>query len=108
MDYKILEQDYEDEFTATQLLNNEIARAAAALTEHMDAKKAETPLASVTALDATIKASIDGEDQIGDLDDTGINEALTVNMHEAEGTIDMDGDDEVTVEMPVPKKGKAG
>ena len=105
-DYKILEQDYEDEFTATQLLNNEVARAAAALTEHMDSKKAEAPLASVTALDATIKASIDGEDQISDLDDTGINEELTVNIHEVEGTIDMA--DEVTAELPVPKKGKGG
>ena len=57
-DYKILEQDYEDEFTATQALNHEIARAAAALTEHMYAKKAgesddddtsKMRLASVTA-----------------------------------------------------------
>ncbi len=116
VDYHILEQDYEDEFTATQLLNNEIARAAVALTDHMDAKKtgasddddtSKMPLASVTALDATPKASVDGDDDIGDLDDTGINEELTVNMLEAEGTIDMVAD-EVTVEVPVPKKGKTG
>ncbi len=107
VDYKILEQDYEDEFTATQLLNNEIARAAAALTEHIDAKKADTPLASVTALDATLKVPVDGDDVIGDLEDTGINEELTVNMLETEGTIDLVAD-EVTAELPVPKKGKAG
>jgi nucleoid-associated protein YgaU len=117
VDYKILEQDYEDEFTATQALNHDIARAAAALTEHMYAKKAgesddddtsKMSLASVTALDATVKASIDGDDVIGDLEDTGINETLTVNMQETEGTIDMTAD-ELTVEMPaVSKKGKAG
>ncbi len=115
VDYKILEQDYEDEFTATQILNKEIERAGAALTAHMDAKKAgesddddtsKTPLASVTALDATLKVSVDGDDVIGDLEDTGINEELTVNMLETEGTIDLVAD-EVTVEIPVPKKGKA-
>ena len=105
VDYKILEQDYEDEFTATQLLNNEIARAALALTEHMDAKKDDLPLASVTALDATVKASNQGEDEIGDLDDTGINETLTVNMHETEETVDMNAD-ELTAELPALKKGK--
>ncbi len=118
VDYKILEQDYEDEFTATQILNKEIERAAAALTAHMDAKQAgesddddtsKMPLASVTALDATLKVSVDGDDVIGDLEDTGINEELTVNMLETEGTIDMVAD-EVTAELPVPvpKKGKAG
>ena len=32
VDYTVLEQDYEDELTATQALNEEIARAAAELT----------------------------------------------------------------------------
>ncbi len=36
VDYKILEQDYEDEFTATQVLNAEIEKAAAELVERMD------------------------------------------------------------------------
>jgi len=117
VDYKILEQDYEDEFTATQLLNNEIARAATALTAHKDAKQAGESddddtskmrrLASVTALDAAPNVSVDGDDVIGDLEDTGINEELTVNMLETEGTIDLVAD-EVTAELPVPKKGKAG
>ncbi len=116
MDYKILEQDYEDEFTATQALNLEILRAAAALTEHMDAKKAgesddddtsKMRLASVTALDATLKVSVDGDDVIGDLEDTGINEEVTVDMREIEGAIGMVVDEE-TIEIPVPKKDKAG
>jgi hypothetical protein len=63
------------------------------------------PLASVTALDATVKASNQGEYEIGDLDDTGINETLTVNMHEAEETVDMEAD-ELTAELPALKKGK--
>ncbi len=108
VDYNILEQDYEDEFTATQALNQEILRAAAALEEQMDANKADMPLASVTALNATLKAAVDGDDDddIGDLEDTGINEELTANMLEAEGTIDIVAD-EVTIEIPVPKKGKS-
>jgi hypothetical protein len=36
VDYKILEQDYEDEFTATQALNHEIEKAAAQLADRMD------------------------------------------------------------------------
>lgn len=109
VDYKILEQDYEDEFTATQALNHEIERAAAALTEHMHAKKAKggddtkaMPLASVTPLDALAKVSADGDDEISDLDDTGVNEELTINMDDADGTVDIMGDDETT-EMPITK-----
>ncbi len=36
VDYKILEQDYKDEFTATQALNLEIEKAAAELADRMD------------------------------------------------------------------------
>ncbi|MFQ5547809.1 MAG: hypothetical protein ACE5FV_05940 [Woeseia sp.] len=36
VDYRILEQDYEDEYTATQALNDEIEKAAAELAERMD------------------------------------------------------------------------
>jgi len=107
VDYKILEQDYEDEFTATQALNHEIERAAAAL---MEAKKAgkggdntkAMPLASVTPLDALAKVSADGDDDISDLDDTGVNEELTVDMENIDGTVDIMGDDE-TAEMRVTK-----
>ena len=53
VDYKVLEQDYEDELTATQALNSEITRAAAELAARMDEEfgdsenTAEMSLASV-------------------------------------------------------------
>jgi len=98
VDYKVLEQDYEDEFTATQALNNEITRAAAELAARMDEEfgstedTAEISRASVTALDITAQLPANNDD-ISDLDDTGINESITVDMHA----------DEVTVEMPARK-----
>ena len=55
-------------------------------------------LASVTSLDT----SANSDDDIGDLDDTGINEELTVNMEEADGTIDIMVDNE-TAELAVTK-----
>jgi len=102
VDYKVLEQDYEDEFTATQALNNEITRAAAELAARMDEElgamenTAEMSLASITALDITAQLPANNDDDISDLDDTGINEAVTVDMHL----------DDNTAEMPV-KKGKS-
>ena len=93
VDYQVLEQDYEDEMTATQALNLEIARAAAELTEHMEDDSDETtalPLASVTELDITAQMPAQN-DEISNLDDTGINEALTVNIV----------NDDETVEMPI-------
>ena len=55
-DFAILEQDYEDELTATQALNREIARAAAELAEHIEADSekdgtAEMPEAENDAID---------------------------------------------------------
>jgi len=97
VDYQVLEQDYEDEMTATQALNLEIARAAVELTDHIkddsDEDGGETtalPLASVTELDITAQMPAQN-DEISDLDDKGINEALTVNIV----------NDDETVEMPV-------
>lgn len=54
IDYKILEQDYEEEFTATMALNEEIERAARELARHLaddmhDAVTAEMPATEVTA-----------------------------------------------------------
>lgn len=99
VDYKVIEQDYEDELTATQALNEEIARAATELAERMenDADDATTalPLTSVTDLDITAQMPAQN-DEISDLDDTGVNEAITVNTP---------ADDE-TVETPA--SGKAG
>jgi hypothetical protein len=102
IDYKVLEQDYEDEFTATQALNNEIARAAAELAARMDEEfgdqedTSEISMASVTSLDITAQLPANNDDDISDLYDTGINEAITVYMRTHD----------ITVEMPA-KKGKS-
>ena len=117
-DYKILERDYEDEFTATQVLNQEIARAAAEIAARMDNESGEdasdTSMASVTSLDVTSRLPADNDDGA---EDTAVNEVLTANMAEADGTIDMQADDETaemqgrdldkTVEVQA-KKGKTG
>ncbi len=121
VDYKILEQDYEDELTATQALNAEIQKAADDLanldatsempiaeteeTAHLpladEEETIERPLATVHELDVTAQMPAkDEEENIADDEDTGINP--TVNM-EAEGdTVNLNEGD--TVEMP---KGKA-
>jgi len=74
VDYEIVEQDYEEEMTATQALNKEIAKAASELADRMD----DLPLASVTELDITAQLPEQDDEPIGDLDDTGINPAINV------------------------------
>ncbi len=97
VDYQVLEQDYEDEMTATQALNLEIARVAAELATRMDDADdyatAGLPLVSVMELDITAQMPAQNDD-FSDLDDTGINEAITVNT----------ATDEETVEMPYESK----
>ncbi len=69
IDYKIIEQDYEDEMTATQALNAEIARAALEITDSSNdesdtAVTAEMPLATVIDLDTTAQIpdkSVEGD-----------------------------------------------
>lgn len=101
VDYQVLEQDYEDELTATQALNDEITRAAADLAERMDAEVVDSdetaalPLASVTELDITAQMPAQNDD-VSSMDDTGINEEITIN--EAAG--------DATVEMPQSKKAR--
>ena len=98
----ILEQDYEDEFTQTQALNEEIARAAEELALRMDdddtaavtSKLEEIQDPAMTAnLDPAV-AAINDEDptQVASLDDTGINPQVTASI-ESPGV-------EPTVEMP--------
>lgn len=104
-DFQILEQDYEDELTATQALNAEIQRAAEQLArdaadtgyEDYDITSevtAATPLASVTEIDATAEMP-SGNDNASD-DETGIHEAKTVEMPHAENdeTAEMEIDDD--------------
>jgi hypothetical protein len=104
VDYKVLEQDYEDEFTASQVLNDEISRVAAQLATRMDEAfgdeedTMEMSLASVTTLDVTAQLPVKNDD-ISDLDNTGVNEDLTINMSDIDGTVEMQADDS-TMEMP--------
>ena len=105
VDYDIVEQDYEDELTATQALNMEIERAAAEIAERMESDEAteqssdmtsELPLATVTALDVTPNLSAGNDADADTGDDTGANLAVTEEMLA----------DEKTVEMPASKSDK--
>jgi hypothetical protein len=121
IDYKILEQDYQEEFTTTQALNEEMARAALELAHTMSGnistdKTAELPRnrkSSTLSSDLTaempgrtgleITAELTGnllasgdavnDDLISDLDDTGVNEELTAELSQ--------GDHEITAEMAI-------
>jgi hypothetical protein len=105
VDYKIIEQDYEDEMTATQRLNSEIAKAAEELATRMDddldgGDTEEMPLATVHELDVTAQLPSGDDAEIGDLDDTGVNP--TVNQDAADKTVEMEaGDNDKTAEMEV-------
>lgn len=90
-DYQILEQDYEDEFTATQVLDKEIEEAARALAERMDDGDAgndttEMPVSldaeNTAELTANLPASGSAENE--DFDDAGVIPDLTVEMPSAE------------------------
>jgi hypothetical protein len=83
VDYKVLEQDYEDELTATQALNAEIQKAAEELATRMDDDvaaepgAAQKPLATVHELDMTAPLPRgENEDLISDDDDTGVNPTI--------------------------------
>jgi len=102
----VLEQDYEDELTATQALNEEIIRAAAELVAAQKSKvqpdddatddaTTEMPRATVTELDITAQMPTQSG-EMSDPDATGVNETLAAN----------DTDDEETAEMPI-ETGKA-
>ena len=98
LEFDIIEQDYEEEMTATQALNVEIARAAADLRATLDEAEdptAEMPLATVTELDVTAEMPVQEEDDSIETisqTDPGDTAAVTVNMSSA---------DDKTAEMPV-------
>ena len=100
VDYDILEQDYEDEMTATQALNMEIEKAAAEISERMEEEEnasdltSEMPLATVTPIDVTANLPARESEEIADGDDTGVNEEITQEMIA----------DDKTIEMPASKK----
>ena len=112
VDYKILEQDYEDEMTATQRLNEEIQKAAEDLASRIDEtseeETKEMSMASVHELDVTAQMHGRNDDEIDD--DTDVER--TVDLEAEDKTVEMAEDKTVemaednTVEMP--KRGKAG
>lgn len=104
-EYEILEQDYEEELSATQALNLEIERAAAELAERMDAEIAAEneeftptsentallPLASVTRLEPSGRGAKTGD-------------SVEVESG-AEGNV---SHEDITTELPTSKDSKAG
>jgi len=87
VDFQILEQDYEEELTQTQAVNEEIARAAVELAERM---QSEDDVLDVTAeMPSRNKAPAENDSEA-----TALNEALTVN-EEVTVKVNMDDDDTV-------------
>ncbi len=117
VDFDILEQDYEEEMTATQALNLEIARAAADLKATLDGADdptAEMPLATVTEIDATAEMPVQEEDDTIETTSqaryrrSGDTAAVTVNMSADDKTAEMPvANDDETAEMEI-SGGKIG
>lgn len=101
VDFNILEQDYEDELTATQALNVEIARAAQELSQSVDGSAdddatAGMPLASVTELDITAQMPSRDEPADEQPEKDSLAETSTVLMTPEDSTVEMpsaDNDD---------------
>jgi hypothetical protein len=109
VDYDILEQDYEEELTATQALNEEISRAAAELSQNLDESVSDEetsamPLATVTELDVTAQLPTQ-EDETAEMDmsrDPNDTAAVTVNLPTDDETAEMPvANDDDTAEMEV-------
>ena len=110
-DYDILEQDYQDELSATQALNLEIEKAAQELSARLEqddtASTTGIQIADVEEMDITATVQAQNDEELSDLDDTNVNEALqlpeedTVKLSDADKTAEMPRPgDSVTVEMP--------
>ncbi|NNL62928.1 MAG: hypothetical protein HKO69_03855 [Woeseiaceae bacterium] len=113
----MLEQDYEDELTATQALNREIERAAAQLKGDLDPgaidlvageateETAALPLATVTELDATAELRRKEAEETAEYEaayDPADTSAVTVSMPSDEETSRMPvANDDDTVEMDI-------
>lgn len=121
VDYQILEQDYEDELTATQALNLEIERAARELSESADdavTVESETlsgdettalPLASVTELDLTASMPAGNDDDSAPAADaTGLTEELTARLPLGDATEELPAADAETAEITAKLQVKAG
>ena len=111
--YDILEQDYEDELTATQALNQEIERAAAALvddlSEDLDDADDTSKIASatVTEIDQTaeLPAASAAEEKTAEFEasfDPNDTNAVTVNMSGEDRTAELPvANDDETAEMEI-------
>ena len=100
-DFDMLEQDYEDELTATQALNKEIQRAAEELADRLDKDEESTaempPLATVTELDVTAQLPRKDEDVV---DPDATSETEAVSGEDKTEEMAAVGDDD-TIEMDV-------
>ena len=109
VDYNILEQDYQEELTATQALNEEISRAAAELSSTLDETVSDDetsalPLATVTEIDVTAQMRTQSDETVEmepaiDPNDTA---AVTVNLPTDDETAEMPvANDDETAEMEI-------
>jgi len=109
VDYDILEQDYQEELSATQALNEEISRAAAELSQNLDEtvgddETSAMPLASVTELDVTAQLPVQEEEtaEMKVSHDPNDTAAVTVNLPTDDETAEMPvANDDDTAEMEV-------
>lgn len=103
VDYQTLEQDYEDEMTATQILRAEMEQAARDLTEQTaemdtDQVTAEMPIAPIADQATAGKATV----ELPEVSDPDMTAELTANLpttYEAENDSMADDGAEITVEM---------
>jgi hypothetical protein len=99
-DYHILEQDYEEELTATQALNKEIEEAARALAEQMDVTEAsadsdtrEMPAAQDPEITAELTANLEapGDAENEDFDDGSIPDLMVdMPISDNDATLDVE------------------
>jgi hypothetical protein len=106
--YDILEQDYEEELTATQALNQEIERAAAELARDLDSTVDDEQTAAMPAApagDATAEFPARENEPTVEFEasyDPNDTNAVTVNMSHEDQTTEMPvANDDETVEMDV-------
>lgn len=89
-DYEIIEKEYEDEMSATQVLDEEVQKAAedlvARMADDVADKLIEMPLATVHELDDAAQIHAENDQEISEEGDTGIY--VTENMEAEEETVE--------------------
>ncbi len=112
LDYSILEQDYEEEMTATQALNDEIAKAAIELAARMDADEERDATSEMPTIEEEVlvsEAPTVEQDGRGDstvemppVSDPANTAELTASLPtEVEAENDALADGEITIEMDI-------